>query len=179
MENAASTKTIRLAACVGLAMLLFSGSAKALDAAYSRKGGFTGFGLGAGAALFLDEQVAGDMDLNLQVGMGASDTLTVALNLDSRLIIHKDFLVGMIVPGPEFSFFLFKGLYIHAGAGLAFVIPEETDFTIGMDVGAGIGYEKFINTNLAGYIRMDVDYFFISDLPDIISVGFWFGLRYY
>lgn len=172
-------KHILLAMGVSAALLLISSNSMALDAAYSRTGGFTGFGLGGGAALFLDADPSGDVDLNLQAGVGATEKFTVALNVDGRLMINKDYLVGVIVPGPEFSFFVWEGLYIHAGAGVAMTIPDNADFTVGMDIGVGIGYEKFINTNLAGYLSMDVDYFLINDYSDVITVGFWMGLRYY
>jgi hypothetical protein len=164
---------------VAFSLFLMSNRASAIDAAYSRKGGFTGFGMSGGGALFLDGDPGGDIGLTLQAGAGASSKFTVAFNLDGHLQISSNYLSGMMVPGPSISFFVFKGLYIHIDMGVALTFLEDSDFTVGMDAGAGIGYEIFINTNWAAYMTVDFDYFLMYDMSDILMPSLWIGLRYY
>ncbi|MBN2342109.1 MAG: hypothetical protein JXX29_11090 [Deltaproteobacteria bacterium] len=164
-------------------LLMAAQSAMALDAAYSRKGPFTGIGFGGGGAVIMNEDTAGagDLALNLQLGLGASEKLTVSLNLDNRLQIGNDLAQGMIVPGPRFAIFLSKNLYISAGVGLALAISAEpnNDNAVGMDAGLSVGYEHFVNTNIAAYISGGVEYFLLNEASDTMVFMLGLGIRYY
>lgn len=165
---------------VALGLCVVATNASALDSAYSRKGPFGGVGLGGGAALVSDD-VAGDLGLSLQVGVGANEKMTVALNLDTRLQIGNEMVMGTIVPGPRVTFFLNKNFYIQSGIGLAFGISSEPEDknVIGLNIGANVGYEYFANTNLAAYFSAGAEYYLLNAADDLITFGIALGIRYY
>ncbi|MBN2528143.1 MAG: hypothetical protein JXR76_17255 [Deltaproteobacteria bacterium] len=165
-------------------ILFMSNTAAALDAAYSRKGPFGGVGfLGGGAVLAGEDENTGlgDLGLNLQVGLGATENFTVSLNLDNRLQMGTHVVQGLIVPGPRFSLFLTKNVYLSAGVGLAIALNAEpkNDNSVGMNAGAGVGVEHFVNTNVAAWIGLGADYFLLTNADDILSFTISLGIRYY
>ena len=172
---------------IGAAFLLgcffMTQSAWALDAPHSRKGPFTGVGfIGGGGLIFADDTVGiGDLGLNLQLGLGASENFTVSLNLDNRLHIGSHVVQGMIVPGPRFTVFVAKNIYLNAGVGLALGLKVEpdNDNAVGMNVNVGGGYERFVNTNLAAYVGLGGDYYFLNDADDVLAFTMVLGIRYY
>ncbi|MBN2803921.1 MAG: hypothetical protein JXR91_12585 [Deltaproteobacteria bacterium] len=164
------------------AVMTVSANAFALQSAHSRKGVFTGIALGGGVSLPTDNTMdpLGDLSLKLQLGVGASQHITVSLDVDSRLEISNSVVGGLFVPGPKLTFFLLGGLNIHAGVGVAISYWDTLDgVKIGMDAGAGIGYEMWVNTKWAAYMNLDVDYFLMNEFSDLITINFWIGLRYY
>ncbi len=170
------------AAAFALAILVAAGGANALDAAYSHKGPFAGFGLGGGVSLMGGGELTplGDVGLALQAGVGANDHITLAFNLDMRLEIGNEMTMGLFVPGPELTFFLVKGLFLQVGVGLAIATSDDIGGTaIGLDAGAALGYEFWVNTNWAAYLSGGVDYFLLNDASDVVNFGLWFGLKYY
>jgi hypothetical protein len=172
-----------------LGLLVISANVLALEPAYSRKGVFTGIGLGGGVSLPLGNDTGpwgtsmdplGDIALDLQLGVGASKKVTIALNVDGRLEVSNDTIGGMVVPGPEVTVFIVKGFNVHAGIGVAITFWKDVDGAkVGMDAGAGLGYEFWVNTKWAAYMNIDFDYFLINEMPDLLTIGFWMGMRYY
>lgn len=183
MKQFTNLKRAGIAIGVAMAVILFTHSAMALDAPYSRKGPFTGIGfIGGGAIIMGDDATgAGDLGMNLQLGLGATEKMTISLNLDNRLQIGNDTSQGMIVPGPRFAFFFTKNIYLSMGVGLALAISTEptNDNAVGMDAGISVGYEHFVNTNIAAYLSLGVDYFLLNDAYDVTTIGLGLGIRYY
>ncbi|MBN2719027.1 MAG: hypothetical protein JXX14_24480 [Deltaproteobacteria bacterium] len=183
MKRIKNINKIVIGAALLLGIFMMTRPAIALDAAYSRKGPFTGIGfIGGGGVLLGDENVGlGDLGLNLQLGLGVTENLTVSLNVDNRLQIGNNVVQGMIIPGPEFSIFVAKNLYVNFGVGLAMGLKTEpqNDNAIGMNMGASFGYEHFVNTNIAAYIGIGMDYTLLSDADDLLMFGVLMGIRYY
>jgi len=178
-------------------VLLASFDANALDLYQDRRGPFTGIGFGGGAA-FQNGDPGGAFFGDLQVGGGASEHLTLNLDVDvwfQLMDTHKNWLVN---PGPELTYFFGDtGLYARAGIAMAFVYtlkeskknsdvisgdtPKTTDdneFNLGGDFTLGFGYEFFMNSNLALDFGLEGDYV-LKDGSDIISAAFTLGIRYY
>ncbi len=182
MKNINKIKTIFATFMIVAGFMAISSNAAALKPAYSRKGIFTGFGLGGGISLPLEGTLdpLGDIALNLQLGIGASERVTVALDIDSHLDINNDIFGGLIVPGPTVTVFIIKGFNIHASIGAAITFWENLDgVKIGMDAGIGVGYEIWFKTKWAAYFNIDADYMLINEFPDLMTINFWMGLRYY
>ena len=183
MRQPQNVYRIGIGAFLMLGIFMMTQPATALDAPYSRKGPFTGVGfIGGGGLLMGDENTGlGDLGMNLQLGLGVSEHLTVALNLDNRLEIGSDVVQGMIIPGPEFSVFLTKDIYINAGVGLAMGLKTEpdNDNAIGMNAGFSLGFEHFVNTNIAANIAVGMDYTLLADADDLLMFSVLMGIRYY
>ena len=183
MKRIYNSKKFWISALLLAGAFMITRPATALDAAYSRKGPFTGIGfIGGGGVIMGDDNTGvGDLGLNLQLGLGVSEKLTVALNLDNRLEIGNDLVQGMIIPGPEFSVFLSKNLYVNTGVGLALGMKTEpgNDNAIGMNAGISVGFEHFVNTNIAAYIAGGADYTLLNDADDLLMFGLLMGIRYY
>lgn len=183
MKHATMLKKIWATSLLAMALLLFGQSAYAWDAAYSRRGPFVGVGFDGGAAIFSEGEATGTgaLGTNFQLGIGASDNFTVSLNLDMQLHIGNDIKQGLIVPGPQFAIFITKNFYLSAGVGLAIAISTEpfNDNNVGMDMGMNVGYEHFINTNIAAYVSGGVDYYLLNDALDVVVIMMGLGIRYY
>lgn len=181
-----------LTACTLL--VLAAGPAEALDAYQDRKGLFSGIGLGGGAVLS-DDEAGGEFLFDLTLGGGATSDLTLALDIDVRYQrFDADRQNWMVVPGPQLDWFIAGGLFIRAGVGLALVFakgPEvadvpvpgkevkDNDFTIGFDATLGLGYEFFVNSNLALGLALEGDYYLLDEIEDVFGICFMLGLRYY
>jgi hypothetical protein len=190
------TNTTARACLLAVATLLVLAAtpAAALDGYQDRKGLFSGVGLGGGAVLS-DDETGGEFLFDLALGGGATADLTLALDLDIRYQrFDADRQNWMIVPGPQLDWFIAGGFFIRAGFGLALVFargPEvddvvmpgkqvkDNEFTLGFDASVGLGYEFFVNSNLALGLALEGDYYLLDELADVIGICFSLGLRYY
>jgi hypothetical protein len=188
------TTTIACSLAAAALALLVATPASALDAYRDRKGLFTGLDLGGGAAISGDE-AGGEVLFDLVLGGGAADNLTLALDLDVRYQrFDADRRNWLVVPGPEVNWFVAGGLFLRAGVGLALTFVrgpevadvampgkkvEDNDFTLGFDGSLGLGYEFFVNSNLALSLALEGDYFLLDEQDDVFAVCFSMGLRYY
>jgi hypothetical protein len=188
-----NTSGLALGLVIVAGILTASASAFALDAYQDRRGLFTGIGLGGGAA-FEGGGTGGAALIDLQLGGGATRDLTFDMDLDIwfQLMDHHD--NWMITPGPEINYFITDGLFVRGGLGLALVfvtgekvkdpVPgggkssEQNDFTIGFDGSLGLGYEFFVNSNLALGMAVEGDYVVLKG-DDVGSVNFSMELKYY
>jgi hypothetical protein len=186
--------SLSLALTAALTVLALASPSAALDAHQDRRGLFSGVSMGGGVAIEPEGDTGGEILLDLQLGGGATEYLTVAFDLDvwfQLLDTHQNWIV---VPGPELNFFLYEGLFVRVGFGMAltFIRGEEVqgpptpgsdvkdnDFTLGFDAALGLGYEFFANSNLAMGLAVEADYFALDDINDVVSIGFSFGIRYY
>lgn len=187
--------TAKLAGSMAVAAVLLAGApAAGLDGYQDRRGLFTGLGIGGGVALS-DGDAGGEVLFELVLGGGATEQLTLALDIDVRYQrLDADRQNWMVVPGPEASYFLSNGLFVRAGVGLAMVFVQgqeitdvatpgkavkDKDFTFGFDGSLGLGWEFFVNSNLALGLAVEADYFLIDGHPDVFVIGLSMGMRYY
>ena len=179
-------KNLLIVKCVAFSIaalsLFVATDASALDGYQDRKGMFAGVGIGGGAAI-QNDNVGGDMLLDVQLGGAPSNRVTFALDLDVRLQLVEGNSNWYLVPGPEFNFFLSDAIFIRLGVGLAFVFPEEDvmgkSLTLGMDASVGVGYEFFVNSNWAIDLAVEGDYFLLDNIEDVVTIGFTIGLKFY
>lgn len=175
-------------------ILTLSGTATALDSYQDRRGFFGGFGLGGGGA-FSGSEPGGGILVDFQLGGGATQNLTVCLDTDLWIHILDTSRNLMLTPGPEVNYFFGDtGIFLRVGLGMAltfswfedsyFVVPpggkrpSDTDFRLGFDGSLGVGWEFFVNSNLALGLALEGDYVVLNG-DDIASVGFSFGLKHY
>lgn len=184
--------------CLGfvatMLVLSVASPSAALDAYQDRRGLFSGISIGGGAAIVPDSDTGGEILLDFQLGGGATENLTLAFDVDLWFQLFDAYQNWMVVPGPELNFFIWEGLFVRAGFGMALVFVrgdevqgprnpgsevDDNDFTLGFDGSLGLGYEFFANSNLALGLAIECDYFALDDYDDVVSVGFSFGIRYY
>lgn len=179
-NNLATARLVSAAAAMAL-MATVAAPAGALDGYQDRRGLFTGIGLGGGAA-FQDGDPGGALLLDLQLGGGATERLTLDLDVDFWFQSMENHDNWLITPGPEVNFFLYDGLFIRGAIGMAltFMNPDagDADFEIGFDGAVGAGWEFFAGSNLALGLCVEGDYVLLKG-DDIISVGFLLSARYY
>lgn len=171
------------AALIAAALLAVAVDAAALDGYRDRRGAFMGLGVGGGAAV-QDGEIGGEAGFDLEIGGGAAKWLALALDLDTRMQHVAGYTNWMFVPGAQIDFIVLNALVLSAGAGIAFVFPDEEltpddDFTMGFDVMAGLGYEFFVGSDVAIGLGIEADYFAIDGMEDAFAVGLWLGFRYY
>lgn len=177
------------------AVVIFVGiasPAQALDAYRDRRGFFAGLGLGGGGA-FQDGSPGGALLFDFQLGGGASENLTFALDTDIWFHLMDEHNNFLLTPGPEVNYFFGdSGVFVRAGIGMALTwvrldidedIPgaeglDDTDFTIGFDSSVGVGWEFFGSSNWAFGLALEGDYIVLKG-DDIFSVGFAVNLKYY
>jgi hypothetical protein len=194
MKRIAPELRVCLALPTVLLVLAIASPAAALDAHQDRRGLFSGVSLGGGVAIEPEGSTGGEILLDVQLGGGATENLTVAFDLDVWFQLLDDHQNWIIVPGPEINFFVWEGLFFRVGFGMALTFirgekfddtaaqgkkVEDNDFTLGFDGALGLGYEFFANSNLAMGLAVETDYFVLDDVDDVVSVGFSFGIRYY
>jgi len=157
-------------------------TASALDGYRDRSGVMGGLGIGGGAVV-QEGDTGGEMMLDVQIGGGATKNITFALDVDLRLQLVDGNKTGLLVPGPELTFFITDGLFVRAGIGLGMIFAgsngSDDNFTLGFNGGGGIGYEFFTGADLALSMALEVDYFVIDNRPNVFAGGFWMGLRFY
>jgi len=140
-----------------------------------------GFG-GGGAVAIPAGEAGGDIVFDLQLGAGATRHLTVDFDIDIYTILFNGERNVIINPGPELSYFFGEtGIFLRGGLGAAMNVirvGNASEFEIGFDVNAGVGWEFFANNNLALGFCIEGDYI-IRKMDDIAMFGFVFGLRYY
>ncbi len=177
----------KTASAVFFAMLLFSLSSTvfALDAAKDRRGLFWGMGIGGNGTVSIPgADVGGGFNFDIQLGAGASQHLTLGLDVDV-IGVYFDFQQNIVFcPGPEINYFFGDtGLFLRGGLAAALsVVKDESrrdaEFSAGFDVELGFGWEFFANTNLAVGIALEADYM-LRNNNDFVMVGFMFDLKYY
>jgi hypothetical protein len=185
---------ICLALATAAVVLASASQSAALDAYQDRRGLFSGISMGGGAAIVPDGDTGGEILLDFQLGGGATENLTLCLDVDVMFQLFDAYQNWLVVPGPELNFFVWEGLYLRVGFGMALTFVrgeevqgpptpgsdvEDNDFALGFDAGAGLGYEFFATSNLAMGLGVEFDYYLIDDHDDVMSVGFSFGIRYY
>ena len=184
--NATAAAWLTIAVIFSLA-----GSAIALDGYQDRRGAFVGIGGGGGVA-FQGDEVGGSLLLDLQLGGGFAENMTLALDVDLWFQWMGGYNNMLINPGPEMSFHFENGLYDRAGVAAALIYfmpdtevpadgihpPRENDFNIGFDGTLGGGWEVFFNSNVAVDLGVEADYIAFKG-DDIINVGFILAMRYY
>lgn len=175
---------------VTAALLTIASSASALDAYQDRRGAFAGVGLGGGAA-FQGGESAGELMLDFQIGGGANQNLTFALDVDLWWQLFQDHTNFIVTPGPEVEYFFGdSGIFLRLGVAMALltrtedvksevgVTNKESTFDLGFDGTAGLGWEFFVNSNIAAGLSLDADYM-VTPNDDIVSAGVTLSLTYY
>jgi len=183
-----------LALVTAAVVLAWASPSMALDAHQDRRGLFSGVSLGGGAAIVPDGDTGGEILLDFQLGGGATENLTLCLDVDFAFQLLDSYQNWLVVPGPELNYFIWEGLFVRVGFGMALTFirgdevqgpptpgsdVEDNDFTLGFDMGAGLGYEFFANSNLAMGLAAEFDYYLLDEVDDVMGVGFSFGIRYY
>lgn len=173
-------------------ILALANPALALDSYQDRKGPFAGIGMGGGAAIQGDP--GGAFMFDLQLGGGATRNLTLAMDVDFWIDVMEDHNNFIVSPGPEVNYFFGDtGVFVQAGIGVALatrftpriddgVTPPEdkdTDFTVGLDAGLGVGWEFFVSSNIALGIAAQGGYMLLSGQEDIVNIAFNFSMKYY
>ncbi len=166
-----------------VAITTVAGTVLALDGAKDRRGLFWGMGFGGGGAVVVSGgDTGGEVNFDIQLGAGVSNNLTSDFDIDIYTIIFKGQRQVIINPGPEINYFFGDtGLFIRGAFGAAMNIinvGNDSDFLLGFDVGFGLGWEFFANTNLALGLAAEADYI-VRQGEDLALFGFMFGLRYY
>lgn len=165
-----------IAAAVVLGALCVSSNAFALDAYQDRRGLFAGVGLGGGPGAASVDNVADitglddgrqmGLHFNVLVGGGITERLTGAaeaswwirtVQLGERHLDHQHFSFMPVV-----SFFLFEGLHLKGGAGLAYASfdAERSGVSVhhyremGLAAKAGAGWEFFLNGTVAAGVDL-------------------------
>jgi hypothetical protein len=180
------SKFRKMSAAVIAAVFLFSAhTAAALDAAKDRRGLFWGMGVGGnGSVAIPGSDVGGGFNFDIQLGAGASQHLTLGLDVDVIGVYFESQQNIIFCPGPELNYFILDtGLFIRAGVAAALSLVKnknehDTVFDGGFDAGIGFGWEFFANTNLALGIALEADYMLRND-KDLVMFGFMFDLKYY
>lgn len=182
-------------------VLMISSSAFALDNYADRKGAFFGLGIGGGIGAVDTEENGltnglGDgrklgLGLHAIIGGGVNDNIVLGLGVNTWIRSveqgsqdyshqHWNFLANG-------NFFLIDGLYIDAGAGLAYASFDATQGTntttyneMGLALRGGLGYEFFLNGTHAlginaGYTR---HFYFDADAA-FDTIGASIGIRWY
>ncbi|MDJ0764671.1 MAG: hypothetical protein QNJ97_16955 [Myxococcota bacterium] len=163
----------------------------ALDAYRDRRGFFSGIGVGGGGAL-QDGDPGGAIMMDFQAGGGASQNLTLCLDLDLWFHLMDDHNNLLITPGPEVNYFFGdSGIFVRAGIGMALATRWEKDypageddtfFNIGFNGSLGGGWEFFGNSNLALGLALEGEYVLvkaIEEVSHIVTMGFAMNLRFY
>lgn len=184
-------------ACV----MLLSSSAFALDGYADRKGVFVGLGVGGGVGAVAtdDASVTNGLGDGRKLGLSLHGILGGGVNKNILLALGVNTWIRTTEQGShEYShqhwnflangnFFLLDGLYIDAGAGLAYadfdasIGDSVTNYSeMGLAVRAGLGYEYFINGTHAlglnvGYTR---HFYFDADAA-FDTIGATVGIRWY
>lgn len=166
-----------------LVLFAVSSSALALDGFKDRRGLFWGMGFGGGGIVGIPSgDVGGHVLIDLQLGAGATQNLTLCLDTDVLIGIFDDQRNFVFTPGPEVNYFFgATGFFVRAGVGAAMSVVNvrnTNDFNIGFDSGLGFGYEFFANTNLSIGAALEADYI-VREGDDLVWFGFMVGLRYY
>lgn len=182
-------------------VLMMSSSAFALNGYSDRKGIFVGVGVGGGiGAVNTDDSgitnglgdgrklglsfhgiLGGGVNQNVLLGLGVN-TWIRSVEHGSQDYFHQHW--NFLANG---NFFLVDGLYLDAGAGLAYASFDATQGSntqtyneMGLAVRAGVGYEYFINGTHAlglnvGYTR---HFYFDADAA-FDTIGGTIGIRWY
>ena len=175
-------------------ILLLSVPALALDGYQDRRGFFGGIGFGGGG-VFAGSEPGGGIVFDFQLGGGATQNLTVALDTDLSIHILEHSRNLLLTPGPEVNYFFGEtGIFARVGIGMALTFswfedtdfeipaggkkPDDTDFRLGFDGSLGVGWEFFVNSDLALGLAFEGDYVVLNG-DDIASFGFSFGLKHY
>jgi|GEM_PF-1389224 len=182
-------------------VMLLSSSAFALDGYADRKGVFVGLGVGGGIGAVDTEEsgitnglgdgrklglslhgiIGGGVNKNILLGLGVNTWIrTTEQGSHEYSHQHWNFLANG-------NFFLIDGLYIDAGAGLAYadfdasIGDNVTNYSeMGLALRAGLGYEYFLNGTHAvglnvGYTR---HFYFDADAA-FDTIGATIGIRWY
>lgn len=181
-----------------VALLLCAANASALDGYADREGVFVGLGFGGGmGAANVDE---GDLSSGFDgrqlgpalqgiVGGGISDKILFGAQLNywyhnaeygSNNFAHNH--SNLMAVG---DFFLFEGLYVEGGGGLAYTNFEgerggtATDQSeMGLALRAGLGFEHFLNgTHAVGLNAGYTRHFYSRSVFDTLGGGF--SIRWY
>jgi hypothetical protein len=178
-----------MALAASLTALTFAGEASALDASKDRRGAFAGLGVGGGVAVE-DGEPAGALMWDAQLGGGATNNLTLALDVDFWLQWYEHHRNFMVSPGPEVSYFIGDtGLYAQLGIGVGLktrvfeerdiaTVEDTREFDAGFDVGAAFGWEFFLSSNVALGLSIHADYVVIRP-ENLLMAGFSMALKYY
>ncbi len=193
-------RLIALASLAGLLGCMLSISeAQALDAYESRKNVFGGVALGGGYGFLLqDQQIAeagpeSGPGFHAQgvFGTGVSEFWTFGVEADwwVRSVSKSDaneytFHHGSV--GGVANFFVTEGLFLDAGAGLAYGICngrlEGRNCKwreLGMSAQAGLGFEAWFNGNVAGVANLDYTHHFYLNDTGFGNISAVFGVRWY
>ncbi len=177
------TFRIALSTAVLVTLLLCSVDAFALDGYKDRKGLYGGFGIGGGA-LFQDGNTGGGFLFDVQLGAGVNQMVTLGLDLDTAVHGIDGNVNWMLVPGPEANIFILDGLFIRIGLNSVLLFRdnefEGDSFAFGFGPDFALGYEFFVNGNLALAMAIDGSYTYVAqDESHMTTVGFWMGFRFY
>ncbi|TDP73716.1 hypothetical protein [Bradymonas sediminis] len=182
-------------------VLMMSSSAFALDGYADRKGVFVGLGVGGGIGAVANEDdgitnglgdgrklglslhgiIGGGVNKNIVLGLGVNTWIrNVEQGSQDYHHQHWNFLANG-------NFFLIDGLYIDAGAGLAYASYDatigpvtQTYNEMGLALRGGLGYEFFLNGTHA--LGMNVGYtrhFYFDADAAFDTIGATIGIRWY
>lgn len=166
--------------------LLNAKTAEALDAAKDRRGLFWGMGFGGNGDISIDDEteVGGGFNFDVQLGGGATRNLTLALDVDVAGVFFEHQQNIIFCPGPEINYFFGEtGIFIRVGLAAVLSLVKmdgvkDDEFRAGFEVGAGVGWEFFVNSNLTLGVALELDYM-VRNKNDLMMFGFMFNLKYY
>ncbi len=178
MRELTRTRKILFGALALLVLTCTAAPAMAIDGYQDRKGLYGGLGTGGGVE-FLGSDPGGGLFFDAQLGAGATQNFTLALDMDFWTHVFNGNKIYMLTPGPEVNFYIGDtGLFIRAGVGMAMTWPKNQDFMLGFDTSLGAGYEFFGGANTAMALAVEGDYM-ILDGPDIASIIFALNVKFY
>jgi hypothetical protein len=122
-------------------------SAWALDGYRDRKGLLYGLTVGFGGSKPGDADREMGVDVRGRVGGGPAANITLDAELGYDRLIDVD--ASSITGYAGVNFFLIDNLYLRGMGGIAHFSPDEGKSETGLGVGGGVGYEFFVNSDLA------------------------------
>lgn len=134
-----------------------------IEGPQDRRGFYIGAGLGFGGTFFYVDDFVPATRVDLHFGGGVSKRLTLGADLHVTPYLSPG--VGVAFGGDiEATGYMWRGLYVRAGAGLAGVPNRNIDpdddargISVGLGGKVGLGYEFFLNSTAAVGVGLSYD----------------------
>lgn len=138
----------------------------AIEGPRDRRGFYIGTGAGFGGTFFNVDDFIPAMRLDLALGGGVTQRLTLGADLHLTPYLAPG--VGVGFGGDiEGSFYVWRGLYLRTGLGASGVprrrhdVPDDNGITVGLGGAFGAGYEFFLNNTAAMGVGLTYDARFV------------------
>ena len=155
-------------------VLLTTSSAFALDAYQDRRGVFSGVGVGVGVGKADADKAESQTGFNFRGRLGGGANKQLTLDGEVGAWVHFDDDQGASIYSGLLgvSYFPLDGLYVRGVGGASYLSVDEGESETGLAFGAGLGYEFFVDANLAIGIGADYLQHFYDDNLDFRVISF-------